>query len=103
MRLILLPAFMAAGMAFAQDLPNFEVDAAKWRESLRTVKPIGPLARVNPTRRPATLPSLQTRCAIPLRDVTPSTESRIRIVRPDANRRYAAGEASVPAEACTMP
>ncbi len=86
MTLLLVPA-----AAFAVELPKFELDTNRWRQSLKTV----PAARQS-----AVVHVPPPRCAIPLREVQPLAEGRIQVVTPDRDKRFAVKEAKLPAGSC---
>ena len=96
MRNVLVAGLLVAGSAAAVELPRFEVDVSKWRESMGKKPPVvvGE-KRVEAVRPPG-------RCAVRLREIPVTEGARVRVVEPEAGRVFAHREAQVPAEACEV-
>ena len=94
MRRLALALAMAAGCVGAAELPKFEVDVAKWRESMGMTRPVVVAPQRVVMERP------ETRCAVRLREVPVKEGARVRVVEPEEGRVFAHREAWVPAEAC---
>ena len=94
MRNVLVAGLLVAGSAAAVELPRFEVDASKWRESMGKKQPVAVVEKRVEVVRP------EGRCAVRLREVPVTEGARVRVVEPEAGRVFAHREARVPAEAC---
>lgn len=94
MRNVLAAGLMVAGSAAAVELPRFEVDVSKWRESMGKKQPVA----VGERRVEAVRP--EGRCAVRLREVPVKEGARVRVIAPAEGRVFAHREARVPAEAC---
>ena len=91
MRHLIVSLLLVPAAAIAVELPKFELDVNRWRQSAQSAP--GARKQIVAYQQPP-------RCAIPLREVQPLPETRIQIVTPDREKRFAMNEAKLPAESC---